>query len=357
MTTFLWDQSHYDDPMTQADGIQAITHKCAEGHHFYRDTEYKAALDAARALGVPVLGAYFVNHSGTVQDQVDWFLELVNLYTPWWKEVPWMFQIDAEKFGYMDREPTIAEINGFGDLLCSRTGVPATAVFAYAPPWLYGDKLKGLKYPLWSSNYGSNPTVHYKTAYPGDTSSRWNPFSGSNVAILQYGSNTTIGNQTTCDANAWRGLTWNGKTYPATIEGLQDFIGAAVVAGGIDMPSYIKMQTTQEVWCVTGSSRVKMPYASARQASMKAFKMSDADIVLIDDTKDSNLLNNAFGPDMRALPVTLTAEQIAAIAAAIAALIPDDPNGLTKQDVKDACSAALASSTLKLNGEGLFTFA
>lgn len=29
----------------------------------------------------------------------------------------------------------------------------------YAPKWLYGDGLRGLRYPLWASDYGSNPTA------------------------------------------------------------------------------------------------------------------------------------------------------------------------------------------------------
>jgi len=117
----------------------------------------------------------------------------------------------------MDRAPTIAEVNAFGVALQARTGSPASSIFAYAPPWLYGDKLKDLKYPLWSSNYGTNPTAHYKKTYPGDTSSRWNPVVGKKVEILQYGSMTTIGNQTTCDANAYRG----------TLVQLQEFIAAS----------------------------------------------------------------------------------------------------------------------------------
>lgn len=248
ITSFGWDQSHYDDPMTVRDGIDYITHKVAEGHHFYKDTEYKPALENARKLGVPVLGAYYVNHPGTIQDQVDWFLEIINAETPWWCDVPFMLQIDAEKFGYMAREPSIDEINGFGDLLCNRTSLPSTAVFAYAPPWLYGEKLRLLKYPLWSSNYGSNPTTHYKTAYPGDSSTRWTPFSGSNVAILQYGSNTTIGNQTTCDANAWRGITYNGVKFPGTIEGLQDFIGSRVEDPSMFATVMVRDTTTNKIW-------------------------------------------------------------------------------------------------------------
>jgi hypothetical protein len=216
MTTgqaFLWDTSHHDYPRgpmdvaaAKADGICAVTAKCAEGHHFFQDTMYRTTMDRARAAGMPLLGPYFVNHPGTVTDQVDWFIALVEQLTPWWRECPgWFWQIDAEQFAYMSRAPNLAEINAFGDLLCSRLQLPATRVVAYAPRWLYGDTLRGLRYELWASAYGTNPAVPYRQAYPGDQSVRWVPYSGQSPLLLQYGSQTTIGSQHTCDASAYRG--------------------------------------------------------------------------------------------------------------------------------------------------------
>jgi len=204
MTTFGWDDSHWGGIPTARDGIDFYTHKCAEGHHFYKDTEYKQAMTSAKALGIPVLGAYFVNHPGTVVDQVDWFLEVVKAETPWYKDVPWIWQIDAEKFPQMDRAPNLAEINAFGDLICSRTGMSASSVIAYAPKWLYGNTLVGLKYKLWASSYVSG-VRSYETLYPGDTSVRWAPYSEQTPIILQYSSSSLIAGQVTCDANAYRG--------------------------------------------------------------------------------------------------------------------------------------------------------
>lgn len=203
---FGWDASHYDRPPTARDGIDFYTHKIAEGRRgFYADDEYGASLNAARALGIPILGAYYVNHPGDQAGQVAWAIELADRLTPWWREHPaFIWQIDAEKFEHMDREPNLGEINAFGDGLV-RAGVPAARVLVYAPRWLYGDKLRGLRYRLWASDYGSNPAVPYRQAYPGDTSSRWAPYSGQAPLILQYGSKTTIAGQTTCDANAYRG--------------------------------------------------------------------------------------------------------------------------------------------------------
>jgi hypothetical protein len=205
-TTFGWDASHYDAPPTSRDGIDFYVHKACEGHRYYTDNEYGASLNAARKLGIPVLGAYFVPHGGTTADQVAFLVEVLDKETPWWRTYPaWMLQIDAEKFEYMDRAPTIAEVNAFADEYVRRTGRPASSVFAYAPKWLYGDKVSGLRYAVWASAYGSNPAGHYPDVYPGNGSSRWAAYGGKTPTILQYGSRTTIAGQTTCDANAFRG--------------------------------------------------------------------------------------------------------------------------------------------------------
>lgn len=221
-----WDASNYDAPPTVRDGIEFYTHKCAEGHYFYKDAEYGNSMANARALGIPVLGAYFVNHPGSVNDQVDWFLQIVNAETPWWRDVPWMFQIDAEKFDYMSRAPSIAEINQFGDYLVSASGCRPEQVVAYAPQWLYGSSLSGIKYKNWASNYGSNPYGHYRELYPGNNSSRWSP---ANALFLQYGSNTTIGNQATCDANGYRG----------TVQDLINYLRGSSLAPDTDEDEYM----------------------------------------------------------------------------------------------------------------------
>jgi len=206
-TTFGWDASNYDDQPTVRDGIDYYTHKAGEGHHSYYDREYAQSLNNAKNLGIPVLGAYFVNHPGSVADQVDWFVEILNQDTPWWREHPcFILQIDAEKFDYMPSAPTLAEIQAFGDRLVSVHGVKPAKVIAYAPQWLYGNSLTGLTYRLWASAYGGNPVGHYRSVYPGNNDiKRWQAYSGQTPLFLQYGSNTNIGNQTTCDANAYRG--------------------------------------------------------------------------------------------------------------------------------------------------------
>lgn len=336
--------------MTSRDGIDFVTHKCAEGHHFYRDLEYKPAMAAAKALGVPVLGAYFVNHSGTVSDQVDWFLQLVNADTPWWRDVPWMWQIDAEKFSYMDRAPNLAEINAFGDLICSRANVPASSVIAYAPKWLYGNTLVGLKYKLWASSYVSG-SGSYKTLYPGDGSVRWAPYSGQTPIILQYSSSAVIAGQTTCDANGYRG----------TLSDLITQIGGE--EGGIsDMPARFTFQGFAD------NPPTATPGGISRTHVTDGLRYI---IQQYSGTADKLKTTAGFGPTVNLTPTntgfdtyavavkvycgspdpgeaTVPPIDIQALAAAIVAALPPIEGGLTKEDVTVACLAALTRLSLNV---------
>lgn len=210
MTIYGWDSSHHDwvrGPMDMAaavaDGITFATHKIGEAQT-YVDPRFGDWYRKARNANVPLLGAYYVNHPGDQTPQADRFLALLDAQAPGWRDGPFVLQVDAEKFDYMDRAPNKAEIIAFCARLVAKTGGRFRPV-VYAPKWLYGDSLTGLGYPLWASSYGTNPDVHYRTAYPGDGSSRWQPYSGQTPAILQYGSRTRIGTQNTCDANAYRG--------------------------------------------------------------------------------------------------------------------------------------------------------
>jgi hypothetical protein len=204
MTVFGWDASHYDEPPAARDGIDFYLHKITDGNRYYEDPAYLAALDAARGLGIPILGSYHVLHGGVpAADQVGWWVERVTALTPWWRDHPlWIWQIDAERFTYLTA-PTIDEVNAAGDEVCRRTGCPAGRVLAYAPPWLYGDQLTGLRYRLWSSNYAGNPSGGYRDVYPGDSSAQWH--APVEPLILQYSSRATIAGQSTCDADAFRG--------------------------------------------------------------------------------------------------------------------------------------------------------
>lgn len=218
---WIWDTSHWDYTRggvdvagARRDGIHGVTAKCTEGGRFYRDDRYATTMGRGRAAGVPILGPYHVLHPpsmASLSSQADWFVGEVDRQTPWWRTEwhhnpgrAWIWQIDAESFVYMTRAPTIDEVNAFARLVCDRAQVPAAAVQAYAPPWLYGTQLTRLQPRLWSSAYGSNEAVHYPNAYPGDDSSRWT-LAGVTAFLLQYGSQVRIGTQPGCDISAHRG--------------------------------------------------------------------------------------------------------------------------------------------------------
>jgi len=211
---FGWDGSHYDwdrGPMDLGaavrDGIQFFTHKATEGGS-YVDPQFAYAMARAKNAGMPLIGAYCVNHKGDQTPQVDKFIRVLDSGAPFWRNELFMVQLDCERWSNKDGvyayEPSLAEIHAWCDLFVQRTGGRLTPI-VYAPRWVYGDSLRGLRYPLWASDYGSNPAVPYRQAYPGDGSSRWSAYSGITPAVLQFGSRTTIGVQSICDANAFRG--------------------------------------------------------------------------------------------------------------------------------------------------------
>lgn len=207
MTSFGTDRSHHNGRLN-ADllkGLQFHTHKLTDGDHYFEDSAYKTATEYARSLNVPILGSYHVLWGNrNLTSQADWWIQRVTALTPYWRSVPYVWQSDCEGFGY-NGVPTIDQINTFGDLVCSRANIPAERYIAYAPAWVYGAGLSRLRYMNWGSNYGSNPAIDYRAAYPGDNSSRWQVKANGvvvkvNMPFLQYGSATNIQ-----DANAYRG--------------------------------------------------------------------------------------------------------------------------------------------------------
>lgn len=211
MTIFGVDCSDFDygrGPVDVAamarDGIQFLTHKATEGTRVTH-AHYGQTLNAAKAAGIPILGAYVVvrtpgnNGHGSIAAQVDYLLAYLDQQTPWWRLPGFFLQVDLEQWSY----DKVAPIFGVQmcDLLKAKTG---KAVILYAPRWAYGDSITG-SHPLWASSYGINPVGGYRGLYPGDTSPRWQSYSGRTPVILQYGSRLTVGSQPGMDVNAFRG--------------------------------------------------------------------------------------------------------------------------------------------------------
>jgi hypothetical protein len=203
MTIFGSDVSHYDVADTRAmfaDGIVFQTHKAGGDAN---DAELASWWGYVKGYRDRVmLGAYWVLYPGNPSGRADSFLARLDSQCPGWRDGPFILQADCEKWGGDSATvPSVGEVNAFCDRLVAK--MPKLRPVGYLPDWVYGD-ISGFRYPLWSSKYvnGSGP---YRSLYPGDSASQWAAYGGKSPSILQYSSSATIGGQTTCDANAYRG--------------------------------------------------------------------------------------------------------------------------------------------------------
>jgi GH25 family lysozyme M1 (1,4-beta-N-acetylmuramidase) len=201
---FGWDMSHYDAPSVgtaAAEGFSFITHKAGGDQDDPEIGAWWASVKGQRDR--LLVGAYWVLYPGRPAARADAFVARLDDQCPGWRDGPFLLQVDCEKWNNNPATaPGLVDITAFCDRLVAR--MPKLRPVVYAPKWVYGDSLAGLKYPLWASSYvtGSGPA---STLYPGDSSSRWGAYSGQVPAILQFTSSATIAGQTTCDANAFRG--------------------------------------------------------------------------------------------------------------------------------------------------------
>ena len=204
MTIFGSDVSHFDAPDTRLmfnDGVLFQTHKAGGDA---ADNELAGWWQLVRSLRPAVLlGAYWVLYPGTPAARADAFLARLDSQCPGWRDGPFILQVDCEKWnGDSSTVPNRNDIRAFCDRLVLKA--PKLRPIVYAPKWVYGNTLAGLGYPLWASAY-VNGTGWFGVLYPGDDSSKWASYSDQVPAILQYSSTASIGGQTTCDANAFRG--------------------------------------------------------------------------------------------------------------------------------------------------------
>jgi hypothetical protein len=214
VTVYGWDASHYDrnrfgKPLdlaaARAAGIVLFTHKATEGTTI-RDAYLGESLTAARAAGIPVLGAYVVPRTAaSVADTGARFLSYLDQAVPWWRTHPaFVLQVDTEIWSsHGVVYDAVSPVKG--EQLCAWLRDHTDKfVIHYAPRWAYHDTIPGTT-PLWSSSYGTNPTGSPAAVYPGDAGPGWTAYSGRVPLLWQFGSNTTIGPHHECDANAYRG--------------------------------------------------------------------------------------------------------------------------------------------------------
>jgi hypothetical protein len=203
VTIFGSDISHYDGSDTRAmfaEGIVFQTHKAGGDKN---DAELASWWGYVRGYRDRVmLGAYWVLYPGSPASRAEQFLARLDSQCPGWRDGPFILQADCERWnGDPTTVPSVAEVNAFCDRLVDRA--PRLRPIGYLPDWVYGD-LSGFRYPLWSSKYVAG-SGSFKSLYPGDNSAKWAAYGGKSPSVLQYSSSATIGGQTTCDANAYRG--------------------------------------------------------------------------------------------------------------------------------------------------------
>lgn len=210
-----WDASDHDyrrGPMNmvdaQRDGISFFIYKASEGSD-WKSNHYQEILERARAAGIPVLGSYHFLWPDDIESQIDFWMQCVDAQTPWWKDVPWIWQVDAEQSDNAPRPPNAREVQQAVELtkqrLASR-GIPGY-VIGYTPFWLYGNALTG-DYDIWASNYnGSGAPRPFKEQYQGvgDHAEGWNQMSGRKPRILQFASDGVVGSQHTCCVDKFDG--------------------------------------------------------------------------------------------------------------------------------------------------------
>lgn len=309
MTEFLGDWSNHDwgrgsmdFAAMRRDGVRGGTHKTSDGLNFYRDPYWPGAVGRMRsAFADGVYGSYHVLWGNrSIRAQVDWWFSILDATAAGWRADPrFAVMSDNEPFGY-NVAPTIAQVNEAGDIIRALTG---KTMLAYCPPWHYGAALGGLRYPLVSSNYGSNPIAHYLAAYPGDSSSRW-----GGAALLQYGSRTRMGAQSTCDTNAFRG----------SLEELRSIVGGPMASGiliaGEPLEQYIPRIERALLWQIPEirDGVAALRDAMARVLTAQGAAQADVDALLARPA------------------VTLAADQLADLGEQLAAVLaarPDNPLG------------------------------
>jgi hypothetical protein len=203
MTIYGSDVSHYDAADTRAmfsDGIVFQTHKAGGDSN---DAELASWWNYVKGHRDRVmLGAYWVLYPGNPSSRADSFLARLDSQCPGWRDGPFILQADCEKWNNdVSTVPPVSEVNAFCDRLAAK--MPKLKPIGYLPDWVYGD-ISGFRYPLWSSKYVTG-SGGYRSLYPGDSAKQWAAYGGKSPSVLQYTSSATIGGQTTCDANAFRG--------------------------------------------------------------------------------------------------------------------------------------------------------
>lgn len=179
MTVWIRDCSDFDSDVSMPPGFSGGTYKFTEGTTV-KHISGPATLTSWRTQGLPILGAYHVvrtpgnGGNGLLGNQLDYWLSYLDSAIPWWRDVPFLLQVDAEKWPY--DQVSAQTVIDFCTLLNNE--VQHGWKVCYASRGQYGDSLTGIPIDLWNA--------HYVGTYPGDKSSDFAPYSGKVPVGLQY---------------------------------------------------------------------------------------------------------------------------------------------------------------------------
>jgi glycosyl hydrolase family 25 len=266
MTVWIRDASNFDTSLSFA-GLSGFTHKATEGISVVHD-RYGPRLNAARAAGVPVLGAYHVLRTpgaanGSLAAQLNFWIGYLDATTPWWRDHPhFILQIDAERWSYDNVQPGTV-LNFAAEVV---TTVKQGWKVTYASRGQYGDSLRGIATPLWNADYRDSNAGTYPgdgwTSYRGQPAG-WAPYSGQTPVFLQftdtpYDYNAFPGSQTdllntvdTIGASVDTVITWNtGWMMQRYFEDADPVVvppNASIGAPGFSIPNIPKQRQAAAV--------------------------------------------------------------------------------------------------------------
>lgn len=210
MTTLLIDTSHHQpgfarsganaDGMLSAEnaGARAVIARCSFGDGL-TDREFLRSRSRAEELRLP-FAAYAFLTEDTAAAQVRRILSaLTDLSTPVW--------LDLEPYDEGGSRPRLPLARAVREGL-ENGGADVAGL--YLPEWYWEQigrpDLQG--WPnLWASSYPSSRIDSLVGLYPGDGSSRWDPYGGVQPVLWQYASTVRVPGYTenTVDGNAFRG--------------------------------------------------------------------------------------------------------------------------------------------------------
>lgn len=184
-------QKNLDLAQVQREDFRAVIAKVSEGSGF-RDQTWPGFRDAARALGLPIMGYHYLRADAPIEAQADVFVDHLGD-----RSIPCMIDAEVNSGG-------VREIRAFRDAV-ERRGVRVALL--YLPRWYWRDyigspDLSGLP-PLMASSYGTDQPGYASVLYPGDHDGGWNGYGGLDVAILQFTQRAKVAGQQ-IDAWAYR---------------------------------------------------------------------------------------------------------------------------------------------------------